>query len=47
MRNPQPKKNFTWLFLATYADPWALPSFCALRLIPKMKRVRSLLVIFL
>lgn len=24
MRNPQPK-NFTWLFLATYADPKQLP----------------------
>ena len=24
MRNPQPK-NFTWLFLATYADPKKLP----------------------
>ncbi|MEF3183150.1 host cell division inhibitor Icd-like protein [Klebsiella quasipneumoniae subsp. quasipneumoniae] len=24
MRNPQPK-NFTWLFLATYADSRALP----------------------
>lgn len=24
MRNPQPK-SFTWLFLATYDDPLALP----------------------
>jgi hypothetical protein len=46
MRNPQPK-NFTWLFLATYADLKRSLSFCALRLIPKMKPVHSLLVIFL
>jgi hypothetical protein len=45
MRNPQPK-NFTWLFLATYADPKSFQSFCVLRPIPKKKPEHIWLVIF-